>query len=70
MVVGLYSTERYFRGRLSNFNQSEARNQCFLASEVLIGQQSLTICNDKFDSKIERTRSDSKEDDKSDDSSG
>ena len=23
---------RYFRGRVSNFNQSEARKQCFLAS--------------------------------------
>ena len=24
---------RYFRGRVSNFNQSEARKQCFLASD-------------------------------------
>ena len=26
---------RYFRGRVSNFNQSEARKHCFLASDWL-----------------------------------
>ena len=26
---------RYFRGRVSNLNQSEARKQCFLASDWL-----------------------------------
>ena len=26
---------RYFRGRISNFNQSEAREHCFLASDWL-----------------------------------
>ena len=26
---------RYFRGRVSNFNQSEARKLCFLASDWL-----------------------------------
>ena len=27
--------ERYFRGRVTNFNQSEARKQCFFASDWL-----------------------------------
>ena len=38
MVITNYSVSRvrYFRERVSNFNQSEARKQCFFASDWYI----------------------------------
>ena len=34
-IINIVNGVRYFRGRVSNFNQSEARKHCFLASNWL-----------------------------------
>ena len=35
LLLGYFNRVRYFRGRVTNLNQSEARQQCFLASDWL-----------------------------------